>query len=445
VLSLAIFLVAGLCGFAWGLLTPGVSLESPKASTEVSPNSAINLNVSGINPVIEQAQLFVDGKEVPVKITIQDHLVTMNHKLDTDHSYRLEVTVKSPLGIKKKRSYKFKTATSPRVTSVKVDGKEDAGENVDLKPSIKISFSEPVKPSSLDITLNDRPIKDMADIKWDEEYLTAAVSFKEELSQGTHYTLTIKQGTLDARGYEMKEDRAVNFTTIEPLVADIKTVKATEDTAEVRISFNKPVDKQKAESHISLPSRGKRRIDWSEDTTANIKITGLSSGGNYKVAIKKGLVAEDGGYLEEDKSLSVTIKQSAASMANITADGKLIVVSKSRQQVYIYEGGDTPIKTYSCSTGKVWPPKGNFKVYSKSAKSSSPKYGVYFDHMVRFWKPSNASPVGFHSLVYDSSGNVVDADKLGQPVSHGCVRMPFEGAEFIYNWAPMGTKVQVID
>jgi len=428
---------------------PGISLESPKAGTEVPPGSGIDLNVSGLNPVIEQVQLFVDGKEVPVKLATRNDLVVVDHEVDADRSYRLEVTVKSLLGTKKRSSFKFKTAASPKVVSIKIDGREAGKERVGIKPSLKVNFSEPMRTPGLAATINGRALDEVADIKWGKDRLVATIAFKEELKQGTDYAFTIKQDNLNSKGYGMKGDRTVNFATIEPLVADIETVKVAEDLAEVRVSFNKPVDEKRAESHISLPSRGKPRIDWPEDTTANIKITGLSSGQTFRVAIKKGLVAEDGGYLEEDRSLRVKTKQPVpsqpASIENIAAEGKLIVVSKSRQKVYIYDGGNAPFKTYPCSTGKVWPPKGNFNIYSKSPKSSSPKYGVYFNHMVRFWKPSNASPVGFHSLVYDSSGNVIDADKLGQPVSHGCVRLPFEGAEFIYNWAPMGTKVQVID
>jgi hypothetical protein len=35
--------------------------------------------------------------------------------------------------------------------------------------------------------------------------------------------------------------------------------------------------------------------------------------------------------------------------------------------------------------------------------------------------------------------------QLGTPFSHGCVRQSYDNAKFLFDWAPEGTKVVVID
>ncbi|HAH78565.1 MAG TPA: L,D-transpeptidase, partial [Ruminococcaceae bacterium] len=35
------------------------------------------------------------------------------------------------------------------------------------------------------------------------------------------------------------------------------------------------------------------------------------------------------------------------------------------------------------------------------------------------------------------------ADKLGEPASHGCIRLPVEDAKWIYDNIPEGTKVVI--
>ncbi len=36
-------------------------------------------------------------------------------------------------------------------------------------------------------------------------------------------------------------------------------------------------------------------------------------------------------------------------------------------------------------------------------------------------------------------------DNFGTPMSHGCINLPMDVAEWIYGWAPMGMTVQIIE
>lgn len=52
----------------------------------------------------------------------------------------------------------------------------------------------------------------------------------------------------------------------------------------------------------------------------------------------------------------------------------------------------------------------------------------------------------FHSVLYDYNsgypGRLRDG-RMEVNVSHGCVRMPLEKAEYLYDHSPIGTKVRV--
>ncbi|HCW51160.1 MAG TPA: L,D-transpeptidase, partial [Clostridiales bacterium] len=51
----------------------------------------------------------------------------------------------------------------------------------------------------------------------------------------------------------------------------------------------------------------------------------------------------------------------------------------------------------------------------------------------------------FHSVPVDRTGEVIpeEADKLGQPASHGCVRLSMEDARWFYETIPEGTPVDI--
>lgn len=120
-----------------------------------------------------------------------------------------------------------------------------------------------------------------------------------------------------------------------------------------------------------------------------------------------------------------------------------IVLIRNQQRVRIYNGYKMMVRTFLVSTGKYAPVPGAYRVYSKSPQSRSISGRVSMKHMVRFTRASSGVAIGFHSVIYNNNG-VIDLDKLGQPVSAGCVRSDFTNAAFIYNFAPIGTKVWVV-
>src|SRR3989339_674895 len=66
------------------------------------------------------------------------------------------------------------------------------------------------------------------------------------------------------------------------------------------------------------------------------------------------------------------------------------------------------------------------------------------EFVVSTGKPGMETPKGYfgiHELPEWPGGYKEGVDHLGKPVSHGCIRLGVGDAEFLYNWAPMGTEV----
>jgi lipoprotein-anchoring transpeptidase ErfK/SrfK len=58
------------------------------------------------------------------------------------------------------------------------------------------------------------------------------------------------------------------------------------------------------------------------------------------------------------------------------------------------------------------------------------------------WGPS--SDIGFHGIPLRPDGSPIQSDEeLGQPLSAGCVRVSQFWAQVIFDWYPIGTRVEV--
>lgn len=96
------------------------------------------------------------------------------------------------------------------------------------------------------------------------------------------------------------------------------------------------------------------------------------------------------------------------------------------------------VKCWKCSPGKASTPtvKGVFWVQSK---------GYYFDsgNARCYWYTQFYRDYLFHSVLYNKySGHLADG-RLGQQLSHGCIRLKIENAKWVYDYVPRGTKVVI--
>ncbi len=136
-----------------------------------------------------------------------------------------------------------------------------------------------------------------------------------------------------------------------------------------------------------------------------------------------------------------TLSARAAS-ATGGAGEKRIIISVYDQRLYCFEG-NVMVKTHLVSTGTASHPTpyGVFSIYDHQYRAISVKYGgVYMYYWMGF-----APDIGMHALPYDpKSGTWTSAACLGHRASHGCVRQALADAQWAYNWAPNGTRVDVI-
>ena len=125
--------------------------------------------------------------------------------------------------------------------------------------------------------------------------------------------------------------------------------------------------------------------------------------------------------------------------AQVITDKKLITVDLGKQKLYAWEGGSIQFESL-VSTGMRYTPtlRGTFSVKRKvdiqDMKGSFPPYEPYYIKNVK------------HVMYYSGAHAIHGAhwhNRFGTRVSHGCVNLPPSAAEWVYNWADVGTPVMI--
>ena len=124
-----------------------------------------------------------------------------------------------------------------------------------------------------------------------------------------------------------------------------------------------------------------------------------------------------------------------------------IKVDYKNQVVIVYtkdeEGNYTiPIRKMICSTGESTPTEGVFEATDRY------QWGYLVGNVYGQYCTRITGPILFHSVPYTSQKKSAleywEYDKLGQPVSKGCVRLKVEDAKWIYDYCKFGTKVEFV-
>lgn len=121
---------------------------------------------------------------------------------------------------------------------------------------------------------------------------------------------------------------------------------------------------------------------------------------------------------------------------------KLILVDISEQHMYVYDG-DTLVYSFIVSTGIGNSTRvGTFAVQDKIPNA----YGSTWDLWMPNWLGiyySHGLENGIHALPILHSGATLWAGYLGTPVSFGCVVLDTYDSQLLYDWAEVGTPVQI--
>lgn len=123
----------------------------------------------------------------------------------------------------------------------------------------------------------------------------------------------------------------------------------------------------------------------------------------------------------------------------VNTTGKLITVDISKQKLYAWEGGKVVFES-KVSTGMRYTPtlKGSFTIYKKVEKGDmSGKYGPYPKYYIK-----NVPNIMYYSGAYAIHG-VYWHNSFGTRASHGCVNLPVKASEWVYNFADVGTAIEI--
>jgi len=137
----------------------------------------------------------------------------------------------------------------------------------------------------------------------------------------------------------------------------------------------------------------------------------------------------------------VSIAVAAAPAAPAT--DKLILVDKSEQRMYVYEGGGLKW-AWVTSTGERGRETaiGRFSVLNKIPNAYAYTWNLQMPYWLGiYWAGSLQN--GIHALPILSNGATLWQGYLGTPVSYGCVILSTENAQTLYQWAEVGTPVHI--
>lgn len=129
----------------------------------------------------------------------------------------------------------------------------------------------------------------------------------------------------------------------------------------------------------------------------------------------------------------------------LTKPDRRIVVSISRQRMYLYENGRS-IRTWPCSTGEFGraTKPGHYKVQSRLRMA----YARAWDLDMAYWLGiyyAGSTENGIHAPpITRTTGQKMWEGLIGYPVSYGCIILSEENAKALYEWAPYHTPVNVI-
>ncbi len=167
-----------------------------------------------------------------------------------------------------------------------------------------------------------------------------------------------------------------------------------------------------------------------------------------RVTPSRGTQAQVTDTLPPPPTTTTTLPPSWVLPAN-SGEGRRVVYSKSHMRVWAVEADGSVSKTHLVSGRRTWnqPTPGTYNVFSRSQYTcniNNPH--ICWRFMVRFTKGPGGDNIGFHEIPTDTRTGykLQSLSQLGQALSAGCVRQAPADAAFIWDWAPVGTRVVVL-
>jgi peptidoglycan hydrolase-like protein with peptidoglycan-binding domain len=129
-----------------------------------------------------------------------------------------------------------------------------------------------------------------------------------------------------------------------------------------------------------------------------------------------------------------------------SGEGRRIVFERAGQRAWAVDKDGQIVRSWLVSGSKYDnETPGTHKVYSKSEVTTAWNGKAFLEKMVR-WLKTDVGAIGFHQIpVHRNDGTVYQTEaELGTRLSGGCQRQAKEDAEFLWDFAKIGTPVVVI-
>lgn len=189
----------------------------------------------------------------------------------------------------------------------------------------------------------------------------------------------------------------------------------------------------------SIIKKGKVRF---QNMTGEVKIENdkmvflpdelLQENTDYKIILQ--VMSSDGEWSEEKEYNFTTM--------SIKDDQLWIEVVLGDQQEVIVRRGKEVIRKMPCSGGTEESPSvyGTYYLQDRGEEFFSPRFG----QGAKFWVRITEQYL-FHGIPFDEDRNMIqeELDKIGQPASHGCIRLLDDDAKWFYEHVPHNTMVLI--
>jgi len=146
--------------------------------------------------------------------------------------------------------------------------------------------------------------------------------------------------------------------------------------------------------------------------------------------------------VENTSAPEYAAREPAYQSASSYSGSKYILVDISEQHMYVYEG-DVLVYSFVASTGMNNATRaGIFHVQSKIPNAYGSTWNIWMPSWLGiYWSGSLEN--GIHALPILPNGATLWAGYLGRPISYGCVVLGSYEAQVLYDWAEIGTPVEI--
>ena len=137
-----------------------------------------------------------------------------------------------------------------------------------------------------------------------------------------------------------------------------------------------------------------------------------------------------------------------------------IIVNVSEMRMYYFPQGKNSafVKTFPISIGRIaWStPEGEMKIIAKALNPTwYPPESIREEHadagdiLPRIVPAGPENPLGSHAIKLSADGYLIHGTNrpygIGMRVTHGCIRMYPKDVEEVFNTAPIGTRVEIVN